>query len=109
MEDIEKNNPEKHLKPLRPRNKALETLKDMEDSATPPPTLKKAITMAREVGQSNTDEVVNFTLHNAISQSIPDESHLWYKEAIFYEVYVRAFCDSNGDGIGDLPGKTFSS
>jgi maltose alpha-D-glucosyltransferase / alpha-amylase len=28
----------------------------------------------------------------------------WYKEAIFYEVFVRAFADSNGDGIGDLPG-----
>jgi maltose alpha-D-glucosyltransferase/alpha-amylase len=30
----------------------------------------------------------------------------WYKEAIFYEVYVRAFYDSNGDGHGDLPGLT---
>lgn len=29
---------------------------------------------------------------------------LWYKHAIFYEVFVRAFADSNGDGIGDLPG-----
>ncbi len=28
----------------------------------------------------------------------------WYKDAIFYEVYVRAFADSNEDGIGDLPG-----
>jgi len=30
----------------------------------------------------------------------------WYKEAVFYEVYVRAFCDSNGDGIGDISGLT---
>jgi maltose alpha-D-glucosyltransferase/alpha-amylase len=30
----------------------------------------------------------------------------WYKNAIFYEVFVRAFCDSNGDGIGDIPGLT---
>jgi maltose alpha-D-glucosyltransferase/alpha-amylase len=29
---------------------------------------------------------------------------LWYKNAIFYEVYVRAFYDSNGDGHGDLAG-----
>ena len=29
---------------------------------------------------------------------------LWYKDAIFYEVYVRAFNDSNGDGHGDLKG-----
>jgi maltose alpha-D-glucosyltransferase / alpha-amylase len=29
---------------------------------------------------------------------------LWYKDAIFYEVYVRGFFDSNGDGKGDLRG-----
>lgn len=29
---------------------------------------------------------------------------LWYKNAIFYEVYVRGFVDSNGDGYGDLRG-----
>ena len=30
----------------------------------------------------------------------------WYKDAIFYEVFVRAYADSNGDGIGDLAGLT---
>jgi maltose alpha-D-glucosyltransferase / alpha-amylase len=29
---------------------------------------------------------------------------LWYKDAIVYELHVRAFADSNGDGIGDFPG-----
>jgi maltose alpha-D-glucosyltransferase/alpha-amylase len=29
---------------------------------------------------------------------------LWFKDAIFYEISVRAFYDSNGDGIGDFPG-----
>jgi len=29
---------------------------------------------------------------------------LWYKDAIIYELHVRAFSDSNGDGIGDFPG-----
>ncbi len=29
---------------------------------------------------------------------------LWYKDAIFYEVYVRGFKDSTGDGNGDLRG-----
>jgi maltose alpha-D-glucosyltransferase/alpha-amylase len=29
---------------------------------------------------------------------------LWFKDAIFYEVYVRGFCDSNADGIGDFLG-----
>ncbi|MCS6832546.1 MAG: alpha-amylase family glycosyl hydrolase, partial [Flammeovirgaceae bacterium] len=28
----------------------------------------------------------------------------WYKKAIFYEVFVQSFADSNGDGIGDLEG-----
>ena len=28
----------------------------------------------------------------------------WYKDAVIYEVHVRAFRDSNGDGIGDFPG-----
>ena len=28
----------------------------------------------------------------------------WYKDAVIYEVQVRSFRDSNGDGIGDLPG-----
>jgi len=31
---------------------------------------------------------------------------LWYKSAVFYELPVRAFNDSNGDGIGDLQGVT---
>ena len=31
---------------------------------------------------------------------------LWYKDAIIYEVPVRAFCDSDGDGIGDFKGLT---
>src|SRR5580658_9232869 len=29
---------------------------------------------------------------------------LWFKDAIIYELHVRAFKDSNGDGIGDFPG-----
>jgi maltose alpha-D-glucosyltransferase/alpha-amylase len=30
----------------------------------------------------------------------------WFKDAVFYEVFVRAFADANGDGIGDLAGLT---
>jgi maltose alpha-D-glucosyltransferase / alpha-amylase len=29
---------------------------------------------------------------------------LWYKDAVFYQISVRAFKDSNGDGYGDLRG-----
>jgi maltose alpha-D-glucosyltransferase/alpha-amylase len=31
---------------------------------------------------------------------------IWYKDAIFYQIYVRAFYDSNGDGHGDIKGLT---
>src|SRR5258707_9957381 len=30
----------------------------------------------------------------------------WWRGAVFYEIYVRSFADSNDDGIGDLPGIT---
>ncbi|HEY4694311.1 MAG TPA: maltose alpha-D-glucosyltransferase [Bellilinea sp.] len=33
-----------------------------------------------------------------------EDNQSWYINAIFYQVYVRAFCDSNGDGHGDLQG-----
>lgn len=29
---------------------------------------------------------------------------LWYKDAVFYELYIRAFKDSSGDGNGDIQG-----
>lgn len=28
----------------------------------------------------------------------------WLENAVFYEIYPQSFCDSNGDGIGDIPG-----
>jgi len=35
----------------------------------------------------------------------PDDP-LWYKDAVIYEVHVKAFMDGNGDGIGDFAGLT---
>jgi maltose alpha-D-glucosyltransferase / alpha-amylase len=34
------------------------------------------------------------------------EDNLWYKDAVIYQLHVRTFCDSNGDGIGDFVGLT---
>src|SRR5919197_411549 len=39
-------------------------------------------------------------------ESQASEHTLWYKDALIYELHVRAFYDSNGDGIGDFPGLT---
>ena len=33
-----------------------------------------------------------------------DDNLLWYKDAIIYELHIKAFRDSNGDGIGDFQG-----
>ncbi|SNB47352.1 maltose alpha-D-glucosyltransferase [Geobacter sp. DSM 9736] len=33
-----------------------------------------------------------------------DDNPFWYRDAIIYQLHVKAFSDSNGDGIGDFPG-----
>ncbi len=35
-----------------------------------------------------------------------EEDPLWYKDAVIYEVHVKAYCDTAGDGIGDFKGLT---
>jgi maltose alpha-D-glucosyltransferase / alpha-amylase len=41
------------------------------------------------------------------SQALLQQSeNLWYKDAVIYQLHVRTFCDSNGDGIGDFRGLT---
>ena len=31
-------------------------------------------------------------------------TNIWWNDAVFYEIFVRSFSDSDGDGIGDLNG-----
>ena len=38
-----------------------------------------------------------------MTQPLVDEP-LWYKDAVIYQVHVRAFFDSNDDGVGDFAG-----
>src|SRR5690349_21996060 len=39
-------------------------------------------------------------------QATDSVDELWYKDAIVYQLHVKAFADSNNDGIGDFEGLT---
>jgi maltose alpha-D-glucosyltransferase / alpha-amylase len=36
----------------------------------------------------------------------PQDGNLWYKDAVVYQLHVRTFCDSDGNGSGDFRGLT---
>lgn len=40
---------------------------------------------------------------NTFTEEEPRDKY-WYKRAVFYEVLIRGFADSNGDGTGDIRG-----
>ena len=41
------------------------------------------------------------------ARPVPESSEeFWYKDAVIYELHVRAFADSDGDGVGDFAGLT---
>lgn len=57
------------------------------------------------VGKALIDALIDML--NLAEDEITDSPKItpkWWKEAVFYQIYPRSFCDSNGDGIGDLQG-----
>lgn len=51
----------------------------------------------------NSEKDKPLTDKNGLALSLPIKKQ-WWKEAVFYQIYPRTFCDSNGDGVGDLRG-----
>ncbi|MBB5083528.1 maltose alpha-D-glucosyltransferase [Nonomuraea endophytica] len=49
------------------------------------------------------DTVNSAAIPNTFDEEKPRDPH-WYKRAVFYEVLIRGFADSNGDGTGDIKG-----
>ncbi|MFC5287421.1 glycoside hydrolase family 13 protein [Actinokineospora guangxiensis] len=41
---------------------------------------------------------------NARADATTEAQDAWWRDAVFYQVYVRSFADANGDGVGDLDG-----
>lgn len=52
----------------------------------------------------NSDQLTDKEIQEEKRQAIAPVEHAWWKEAVFYQIYPRSFCDANGDGIGDLAG-----
>jgi len=73
-----------------------------QDPATPTPAELGADGVS-PFGMIDSDTAATAVVAAPADQPL-GEGPLWFKRAVFYEVLVRAFQDSNDDGVGDFPG-----
>lgn len=64
------------------------------------------ITACSQTGQPTEIEMPAEPIETAAPPSETIKPASWWQSAVFYEIFVRSFFDSNGDGIGDFKGLT---
>ena len=64
-------------------------------------SLRPGGTRANPVGNSSSNQAPDA---EAAPERWFESEPLWFKTAVFYEIYVRGFFDGNGDGMGDFRG-----
>jgi alpha-glucosidase len=43
-------------------------------------------------------------MQDPLLPAVPPDGADWWRDAVFYQVYIRSFADGDGDGVGDLAG-----